>query len=82
MTRRRRRINLLSVFYFVVTLGILVGGSLWIDHGSSPVAAKVTSKSEQIHVSFAPQGAWYRSYHDAVEFTTGDGRPGTATIGV
>ena len=44
MTRCRRRINLLSLFCFVVTLALLVGGSLWIDYGSSPVAATVSSK--------------------------------------
>jgi len=31
MPRRRRRVSRLSLFYFVVTLGILVGGSVWLD---------------------------------------------------
>lgn len=31
MPRRRRRVSKLSLFYFVATLGILVGGSLWLD---------------------------------------------------
>ena len=33
MPRRRRRVSRLSLFYFVVTLGLLVGGSVWLTAG-------------------------------------------------
>ena len=80
-TRRRRRWSLLTAFYFVVTLGIMVGGSLWLDQRSDTVQGTVSSKTEEIQVSYVPQGAWYRFYRVGVTFTTADGRPGMATIG-
>ena len=82
MPRRRRRFSRLSLFYVVVTLGLMIGGSLWIDHGRDPVVATVTGKTEEIQLNFAPQGAWNRSYAVGVEFMTADNRPGSATIRV
>jgi hypothetical protein len=64
-----------------VTLGILVGGSLWLDHRSNTVLATVSGKTEEVHHSYVPQGAWYRFYRVGVTFTTADGRAGAATIG-
>ena len=78
--RRRRRWSLLSTFYVVATLAIMVGGSLWLDHRSDTVVATVSGKLEEIQYSFVPQGAWYRYYRVGVTFTTADGRPGMATI--
>jgi hypothetical protein len=65
----------------VVTLGLLVGGSLWLDHRSSTVLATVSGKTEEIQHSYLPQGAWFRYYRVGVTFTTLDGCPGTAMIG-
>ena len=30
-TKRRRKLSLLSAFYFMATLGLMVGGSIWLD---------------------------------------------------
>jgi hypothetical protein len=65
---RKRRLSWLSVFYFVVTLGALVGGSVWLDRNGEPVVAKVTSKTEEITVTHDPQGGWYRYYRVGAEF--------------
>lgn len=81
-TRKRRRWSRLSLLYFLVTLGLLVGGSLWLDHRSDTVPATVSGKQEEIRLSFAPQGAWYRFYRVGVSFTTADQQAGAATIGM
>jgi hypothetical protein len=65
---RKRRVSWLSVFYFLVTLGALVGGSVWLDRNGEPVVAKVTSKNEEITVTHDPQGGWYRYYRVGAEF--------------
>ena len=65
---RKRRVSWLSVFYFVVTLGALVGGSVWLDRRGAPVVAKVNSKTEEITVTHDPQGGWYRYYRVGAEF--------------
>ena len=65
---RKRRVSWLSVFYFVVTLGALVGGSVWLDRNGEPVVAKITSKTEEITVTHDPQGGWYRYYRVGAEF--------------
>ena len=65
---RKRRVSWLSVFYFVVTLGTLVGGSLWLDRKGEPVVARVASKTEEINVAHDPQGGWYRYYRVGAEF--------------
>jgi len=65
---RKRRVSWLSVFYFVVILGALVGGSVWLDRNGEPVVAKVTSKTEEISVTHDPQGGWYRYYRVGAEF--------------
>jgi hypothetical protein len=80
MTARKRR-SLLTTFYFVATLGLMVGGSLWLDQRSDTVLATVSGKTEEIQFSYVPQGAWYRFHRVGVTFTTADGRPGMATIG-
>jgi hypothetical protein len=65
---RKRRVSWLSVFYFVVTLGAFVGGSVWLDRKGEPVVAKVTSKAEEITVTHDPQGGWYRYHRVGAEF--------------
>jgi hypothetical protein len=47
MPRRRRRVSRLSLFYFVVTLGLLVGGSVWLDGRGEVTTARVASKQEE-----------------------------------
>ena len=65
---RKRRVSWLSVFYFLVILGALVGGSVWLDRKGEQVVAKVTSKTEEITVTHDPQGGWYRYFRVGAEF--------------
>jgi hypothetical protein len=70
---RKRRVSRLSVFYFVVTLAALVGGSVWLDRKGELVVAKIISKNEEITVSHDPQGGWYRYYRVGAEFDAAGG---------
>lgn len=81
MRRRRFRFSKLSAFYFVVTLGIMVAGSMAMDR-SPPVRATVTGKHEEIQISFAPQASWYRFYRVGVSFPTPESATGMATVSV
>ncbi len=80
MPRRRRRTSPLSVVYFVVTLGLLVGSSVWLDQRGETAAATVTSKREEITIQQEPRGGWDRWYRVGVEFPTGDDNLGMATL--
>lgn len=82
MPRRRRRTSKLTIAYFLITLGLLVGGSVWLDERGASVAARVSGKQEEITVRKVPQGGWSRWYRVGVEFTTPDGIPGMATVEV
>jgi hypothetical protein len=82
MPRRRRRVSKLSLFYFVATLGIMVGGSLWLDRRGETVTAVVKSKHEEIMVHRVPQGGWDRYYRVGLEFGARDGQLGMATVTV
>ena len=78
---RKRRVSWLSVFYFLVILGALVGGSVWLDRKGEPVVAKVTSKTEEITVTHDPPGGWYRYYRVGAEFdAAGALMPATVTV--
>ena len=80
MPRRRRRVSRLSLFYFVVTLGLLVGGSIWLDRRGEVTTARVASKHEEITVQQVPVGGWIRWYRVGVEFDTRDAGRGMATV--
>jgi hypothetical protein len=80
MPRRRRRRSRPGLVYFVVVSGLLIGGSLWLDHHGELVTATVKAKDEQITVQQVPAGAWYRLYRVGVEFGIRDGIPGMATV--
>ncbi|HEU5040424.1 MAG TPA: hypothetical protein VFT84_06370 [Gemmatimonadales bacterium] len=80
MPRRRRRVRKLSLFYFVVTLGLLVVGSLWLDRRGETAAAVIKSKHEEIIVHRVPRGGWDRYHRVGVEFPAGGGQLGMATI--
>lgn len=82
MPRRRRGVSKVSLFYFVATLGILVGSSLWLDHRGETATAVVKSKHEEITVHRVPQGGWDRYYRIGVEFGARDGQLGMATVTV
>lgn len=80
MPRRRRRGSRLGLVYFVVVSGLLIGGSLWLDHHGEAVTATVKVKNERIMVQRVPAGAWYHLYRVGVEFETRDGKPGMASV--
>jgi hypothetical protein len=80
MPRRRRRFSRLGLFYFVVTVGVLLGGSVWLDRRGETARAVVTGKHEEITVHQVPQGGWDRWYRVGVQFATGDGTLGIATL--
>lgn len=82
MPRRRRRVSRLSLFYFVVVSGLLVGGSLYLDRRGELTTARITTKQEEITVQRVPAGGWYRWHRLGVEFDTRDGTPGMATVTV
>ncbi|HYC33432.1 MAG TPA: hypothetical protein VEB59_14185 [Gemmatimonadales bacterium] len=82
MPKRRRRVSRLSLFYFFVTAGLLVGGSIWLDRRGELATARVTSKNEEITVQRVPQGGWFRWHRLGVEFDTRDGATGMATVTV
>ena len=80
MPRRRRRFSWLSFTYFVVTAGVLIGGSVWLDRHGETAQAVVKEKHEEITVHHAPLAGWDRWYRVAVEFTTRDGGQSMATL--
>ena len=80
MPRRPRRTNPLSVVYFVVITGLLVGSSVWLDQRGETAAATVKSKHEEITIQQEPRGGWDRWYRVGVEFPTRDDNLGMATL--
>ena len=80
MPRRPRRTNPLSVMYFVVVLGLLVGSSVWLDQRGETAVATVKSKHEEVTIQQEPRGGWDRWYRVGVEFPTRDDNLGMATL--
>jgi uncharacterized protein DUF3592 len=80
MPRRRRRTSPLSVVYFVVITGLLVGSSVWLDQRGETALATVKSKHEEITIQQEPRGGWDRWYRVGVEFPTRDDNLGMATL--
>jgi hypothetical protein len=79
---RKRRSSRLSLMYFVVLTGLLLGGSVWLDRQGQVVVATVDSKLEQVTVQHVPKGEWFRWYRVGVAFLTRDGAQGMATVEV
>jgi hypothetical protein len=73
MPRRRRHFSRLELVYFLVGLGLLLGGSIWLDRNGSSVIAAVSSKREEIAVHDSPRGEWSRWYRVGVDVPRGDG---------
>src|SRR5919112_1032526 len=80
MPGRRRRFRWLGLFYFVVTLGLLLFRSVWLDRHGETARAVVTRKHEEIAVHAVPQGGWDRWYRVGVQFPTREGSLGVATL--
>jgi len=77
---RRRRTSPLTVVYFVVITGLLVGSSLWLDQRGETALATVKSKHEEVTIQQEPRGGWDRWYRVGVEFPTRDENLGMATL--
>ena len=58
--RRPRRTSWLDLFYLVVLVGALAGGSLWLDRKGVAVRGRVESKHERIRVVREPRGSQIR----------------------
>jgi hypothetical protein len=82
MRRRRRRVSLLQLFYGMVTVGLLAGGSLWLDRNGVPVTAHVVGKQERLVVGHEPSGDWDRYYEIAAAFELPGGGGSQATVRV
>ena len=80
--RRRRRSSPLGIFYALVSAGLLVGGSVWLDRRGERVVAPVQAKTERFTLRHDPQGSWYRWYELGVGVGDGGGFPWVATIEV
>jgi hypothetical protein len=80
MPRRPRRTSPLSVVYFVVVTGLLVGSSIWLDQRGETARATVASKHEEVTIQQEPRGGWDRWYRVGVEFPTRDDNLGMATL--
>lgn len=82
MRRRRRRASrpgLISVAAFV---GLLAGGSLWLDQQGVLVTASVATKHERVHVRYQPMGEWDRYHEVTATFDVPGGGSSTATVRV
>jgi len=82
MRRRRRKMGLLEKIYLVAILGLLVGGSVWLDRNGTAVTARVKEKHERIAVLHEPSGAWRRHWDVGVEFAMPNGGTMPAAIAV
>jgi hypothetical protein len=75
-------VSRLEVFYAVVTAGLMVGASLWLDRNGVPVTGRVAAKQERIAVGNEPSGEWRRYYEVAAAFELPDGGGSQATVRV
>jgi hypothetical protein len=82
MPRRRRRVGRLELFYVTVLIGLLVGGSLWLDRNGVPVTGRVTAKQERILVGHEPSGDWDRYHEVGAAFEAPGSGPSQATVRV
>lgn len=82
MRRRRRRGSILELFYGLVIVCLLAGGSLWLDRKGVLVMGHVAAKQERIVVGHEPSGDWDRYYEVDAEFKLPDGTSSQATVRV
>jgi hypothetical protein len=80
--RRRRRLGLLEVLYFVVITGFLVGASVYLDRNGVPVTGRVIGRQERVIVGHEPSGQWRRYYEVAAAFDLPGGGSSQATVRV
>ena len=82
MRRRRRRASILELFYGLMIVCLLAGGSLWLDRKGVQVMGHVAAKQERIVVGHEPSGDWDRYYEVGAEFKLPDGTSSQATVRV
>ncbi len=72
----------LQLVYFIVCLGLLLGGTVWLDRNGTPVTATVSSKLEEVAVHDSPRGAWSRRFRVGVTFDGSDRGLGASSVTV
>ncbi|HEX6314703.1 MAG TPA: hypothetical protein VFZ73_07585 [Gemmatimonadaceae bacterium] len=82
MPRRRPRASRLGLFSVAAFVGLLAGGSLWLDQRGELVTANVAGKRERIIVRYQPMGEWTRFYEVTAAFDLPDGGNSIATVRV
>ena len=82
MPRRRRRASRLELFYFTVIVGLMAGGSVYLDRKGVPIIARVAAKQERIVVGHEPSGEWDRYYEVSAAFELPGGGGSQATVRV
>ena len=82
MRRCRRRVGRLELSCAVVTIGLLLGGSVSLDRKGVPVSGRGAAKLERIAVSREPSGDWDRHYEVTAAFELPNGGASQATVRV
>ena len=82
MPRRRRRASRVGLFSVAAFVGLLAGGSLWLDQRGELVTAKVAEKRERIVVRYQPMGEWDRYFEVTAAFDRPNGERHVATVRV
>lgn len=82
MPRRRQRASRVGLFSVAAVVGLLAGGSLWLDQRGELVTAKVAQKRERIVVRYQPMGEWDRYFEVTAAFDRPNGESHVATVRV
>jgi hypothetical protein len=82
MPRRRRRASRYELFLVAAFVGLLAGGSLWLDQQGVLVSASVAAKQERVEVRFQPMGEWDRYHEVTAAFGLPSGERSMATVRV
>lgn len=72
----------LELFYALIIMALLLGGSVYLDRKGVPVTGRVTEKHEQIVVGHEPSGDWRRYYEVVTAFDLPDGGRSQAAVRV
>ena len=83
MARRpHRRVDRLGLFYGALTIGLLVGISIWLDREGIAVTAAVQDKHDRVTVLHALTASWKRRFKIGAGFRMPDGTPMQASVDV
>src|SRR5687767_11012729 len=82
MPRRRQRASRYELVLVAAFVGLLMGGSLWLDQQGVLVTASVAAKRERVEVRFQPMGEWDRYHEVTTAFGLPNGGRSMATVRV